>query len=98
MAEFNREDLLKVAKLSALELNDSEIESFGEQLKKVLAFVDQIKEVKVDGNFEQVRNINILRQDEAISTNPAEIIKQAPKHQENYFVVPKILGEKKGVA
>lgn len=95
MAEFNRDDLLKVAKLSALQLSEQEIESFEQQLKKVLAFVDQITAVKVDNVGHQVRNVNILRQDEAIPSNSEDIIKISPKNQLNYFVVPKILGEKK---
>lgn len=97
MADFNREDLLKVAKLSALELNENEIELFGNQLKQVLGFIDQIREVKVDQKVEQVRNENIFRDDVAVPTNPSEIIKLAPKHQESYFIVPKILNESKGV-
>jgi len=96
MAEFNKEDLLKVAKLSALDLNEQEIESFGEQLKKVLNFIDQITEVKTDGNIEQVRNKNIFREDEIIASNAKDVINQAPEQQLNYFVVPKILNETKG--
>lgn len=96
MAEFNKEDLLKVAKLSALELNEKEIESFGEQLKKVLNFIDQITEVKTDGNIEQVRNKNIFREDEILASNAKDVINQAPEQQLNYFVVPKILNETKG--
>ncbi|KKQ32223.1 MAG: Aspartyl/glutamyl-tRNA(Asn/Gln) amidotransferase subunit C [candidate division TM6 bacterium GW2011_GWF2_37_49] len=96
MAEFNKEDLLKVAKLSALDLNEQEIESFGEQLKKVLNFIDQITEVKTQGNIEQVRNKNIFREDEILSSNAKDVINQAPEQQLNYFVVPKILNETKG--
>lgn len=96
MADFSKDDLLKVAKLSALEIREDEIEMFGSQLKKVLAFVDQITEVKVDGGFETVGNENVLRDDVAVPSNPSDVIKLAPKAQESYFIVPKILNESKG--
>lgn len=96
MAEFNKEDLLKVAKLSALDLSEKEIENFGEQLKNVLNFIEQIKEVDVQNDFELIRNKNLFREDQVIESNPNEILNAAPQQQLNYFVVPKILNESKG--
>lgn len=96
MAEFNKEDLLKVAKLSALELTEKEIETFGEQLNKVLGFIEQIKQVNIEGDFELVRNKNIFREDQIVVSNSTEVLNQAPQQQLNYFVVPKILNENKG--
>jgi aspartyl-tRNA(Asn)/glutamyl-tRNA(Gln) amidotransferase subunit C len=96
MADFSKEELLKVAKLSALNLSDEEITTFQGQLNKVLNFIDQIKEVKITETAEQIRNKNILREDEIIPTDSADILNLAPDKQESYFVVPKILAENKG--
>ena len=93
---FNKDELLKVAKLSALNLSDSEIDIFTNNLEKVLNFIDQIKEVKVSAQVDQVRNKNILREDEIISTDSTDILNLAHDKQESYFVVPKILDENKG--
>lgn len=95
-ADFNKEELLKVAKLSALNLSDSEVELFTKQLTKVLAFVDQIKEVKVSAQAEPVKNKNLFREDLVVPTDSSEILNLAPDKQESYFVVPKILDENKG--
>jgi len=96
MADFSKAELLKVAKLSALNLSESEIESFTSNLEKVLNFIDQIKEVKVSAQAVQVKNKNILREDEVIPTDSTDILNLAPDKQESYFVVPKILDENKG--
>ncbi|KKQ11606.1 MAG: Asp-tRNA(Asn)/Glu-tRNA(Gln) amidotransferase subunit GatC [Candidatus Babeliales bacterium] len=95
-AGFNKTELLKVAKLSALNLSDSEIEIFTNNLEKVLNFIDQIKEVKVSAQVDQVRNKNILREDEVVPTDSTDILNLAHEKQESYFVVPKILDENKG--
>lgn len=95
-AGFNKAELLKVAKLSALNLSESEIENFTNNLEKVLNFIDQIKEVKVSAQAVQVKNKNILREDEVIPTDSTDILNLAPEKQESYFVVPKILDENKG--
>jgi aspartyl-tRNA(Asn)/glutamyl-tRNA(Gln) amidotransferase subunit C len=96
MADFSKEELLKVAKLSALNLSEDEIEKFPGQLEKVLNFVDQIKQVKISATTPQARNKNILREDEVIPTDSADILNLAPEKQESYFVVPKILDDNKG--
>lgn len=96
MADFSKQELLKVAKLSVLNLSDSEIDSFTNNLSKVLTFIDQIKEVEVSQTALQVKNKNILREDEVIPTDSTDILNLAPEKQENYFVVPKILDENKG--
>ena len=97
-SNFSREELLKVAKLSALNLSESEIEIFTNNLNKVLNFIDQIKEVKVCVQAEQIRNKNVLREDEVIPTDSTDILNLAPDKQESYFVVPKILDDNKGNA
>lgn len=96
MSNFSKEELLKVAKLSALNLSEGEIENFTNNLDKVLNFIDQIKEVKVSVQAVQVKNKNILREDEVIPTDSMDILNLAPEKQEGYFVVPKILDENKG--
>lgn len=95
---FSREELLKVAKLSALNLSESDVDLFTQQLNKVLEFVDQIKEVEISATAEQVKNRNILREDVVVPTDSTDILNLAPDKQECYFVVPKILDDNKGTA
>jgi aspartyl-tRNA(Asn)/glutamyl-tRNA(Gln) amidotransferase subunit C len=95
---FNKEELLKVAKLSALNLSDKDVDLFTQQLNKVLNFVDQIKEVKISVTAEQIGNKNILRDDIVVPNDSTDILNLAPDKQESYFVVPKILDDNKGNA
>ncbi len=98
MADFNKEELLKIAKLSALNLSEKEADTFTQQLNKVLDFVEQIKEVEVSQQSGAIKNVNVLRLDEVIPTDSNEILNLSPDRQESYFVVPKILDENKGSA
>lgn len=94
MAEFTKEELLKVAKLSALNLSPNEIDTFVTQLKNVIAYVDQLKAVTVTQQAASNKNVNVMRDDVVTPfpcTSPLEL---APQQQDNYFVVPKILDEK----
>jgi aspartyl-tRNA(Asn)/glutamyl-tRNA(Gln) amidotransferase subunit C len=94
MTTFNKQELLHIAKLSALKLEEHEIEVFTEQIKTILSYVDQLKSVDAIAQTQEIRNINIFRQDEPIKTDSAPILAQAPAVDEKYFSVPKILDEK----
>lgn len=94
MASFNKEELLHIAHLSALKLDDKEIDLFVDQIKTILGFVDQLKEVKISTQAESVHNVNIFREDTAIKTDASAIMEQAPVVDGPYFAVPKILDEK----
>lgn len=96
MAEFNKEELLKIANLSAIKLNNEELAAFSQQIQSILDYVDQLKEVLTTDQHvgQYVGNTNILREDEAIQSNPQPILECAPQRDGNYFVVPKIFEEK----
>jgi len=91
MADFNKEELLKIAQLAALNLNEQEVNLFGKQIATIIDYVDQIQEVKITTKAETVRNSNIFRDDEIKACNTEEILAQAPKRANRFFVVPKIL-------
>jgi len=94
MAGFNKEELHKIAHLSALKIDDKESDLFVEQIKTILAYVDQLQEIPMSTQAQSVRNINVLRDDQAYQFDSSQILAQAPERNENYFVVPTILEEK----
>lgn len=94
MAEFNKEELLKIAKLSGIQMSDADGDLFTDQIRKVLGFIDQLQTATITNTAESVRNVNILRTDIAIPTDATSPLELAPQRQEQYFVVPKILDEK----
>lgn len=94
MTTFTKEELLKIAHLSSLKLDEEEIPVFVNQIGAILEYVDQLGSIKISMQAEPVKNSNILRDDVAYPTNPKEIVNLAPQRQDDYFVVPKILDEK----
>ncbi len=94
MAEFNKEELLKIAKLSGLSMAENEIDLFTGQIQKVLGFIDQLQTVEITTTTESIRNVNILRADICQPATTETPLDLAPQRQGQYFVVPKILDEK----
>ena len=91
MPHITKEEIRTIAKLSALKLNKSEIESFSKQIEGILAYMDQVNEIKIETQGEKIKNINIFREDQAVKCDSTPILEQAPEKEDNYFVVPKIL-------
>lgn len=94
MTTFNKEELLHLADLAGLPLAESEIALFSEQIKAILAYVDQIKDIQIQPDLAPLRTDNVLREDVAVRKPNAAFLAQAPETDDGYFVVPKILDEK----
>jgi aspartyl-tRNA(Asn)/glutamyl-tRNA(Gln) amidotransferase subunit C len=94
MATFNKQDLLHIAHLSALTLEESEIDVFTNQIKTILTYVDELQQVTLSHQAESVSNVNVFREDIAVKADSASVLAQAPLKDDNYFTVPKILDEK----
>lgn len=87
-------EVRKIAKLARIELTDSEIEKYKDELSSILDFINKLNEVNTD-NVEPLRQItgltNSVRPDEShkeFEMNDElneKLIGQAP-HKENRFV------------
>ncbi|VVM06058.1 Glutamyl-tRNA(Gln) amidotransferase subunit C [Methylacidimicrobium tartarophylax] len=88
-------DVAYVAGLARLRLSPEEIETFGNQLEQVLAYVKKLEEVDVQDVVlvgEEKGFQNRLRPDRALpelSTN--EALENAPQRGSGLFLVPRIL-------
>ncbi len=91
MVDFNKKELLKVAKLSALELDEHEVELFEKQIHKILNFAEQLQQVAMTVEVEPRCNTNVFREDVVKQCNADDVLDQAPQRQGRYIVVPKIL-------
>jgi aspartyl-tRNA(Asn)/glutamyl-tRNA(Gln) amidotransferase subunit C len=91
MTKITKEEVLKIAKMSHLELHEDEIPALIQQLDDVLSYAERVKEVSGLSQEAPVRNINVMRQDVAVQSDPERILAQAPEREGNYFVVPAIL-------
>jgi len=89
--KITREELLKIASISKLEIKECELEGLIKQLQAVLSYAERVNQVAEDVDLPSSKNINIMRDDIAFPSCPKPILEQAPKEEEDYFVVPKIL-------
>ena len=88
--------MTRLATLSALKLDEQEIELLSSQIGAILNYATQIGQVDTTG-FSPVRltNQNIFRDDVAVQQPSEVLLAQAPKRKDQYFVVPQILEQNK---
>ena len=83
-----------------MELNDEEIEHFGEQLSNVLDYISKLSELDVEGVEPMAHALdvtNVLREDEPVNGMPRDAaLMNAPEQADGFFLVPKVLGEGSG--
>lgn len=86
-----------VAKLANLDLTDSEVTQFQEQLSEILDYVEILKEVpteKIEPTSQVTALENVLSQDEVgFSFSVKDALSGAPKTQKNLFQIKRILNK-----
>lgn len=89
------EEVRHVATLARLALSDEEMEMFREQLGEILAYVDRLQEVDVEGVEPYVTAAgtdNVFRQDSVAPSLPREdALGNAPREEDGGFSVPKVV-------
>ena len=93
---LSKEDVLKIAKLSKLEFQEDEIEKFQTDLNKILEHMEILNNVDTTG-VEPLFNVldlkDRLRKDEVQSVDiKKELLKNAPNKDDDFIIVPKIVG------
>ena len=90
-------DVAYVANLARIELTDEEKTQFQTQLNDVLHYVHLLDELDVDGiepTAHATPLFNVLRKDErGQSLDRDAVLANAPKSQNNEFMVPKIIDQ-----
>jgi len=86
----------KLAKLSSLTIEDDKKEAIAAELGQIIEFVENLNEIDVshvDATFTTIAGGQPLREDEACKVDGMSeaIMKNAPKSEDNYFVVPAII-------
>lgn len=96
MAHLTREDVLKLASLSKLDLTEEEIEKFQHELSDILGYVEKLSEVDVTGlkPTTQVTGLtDITRKDQLINygTGTEALLKNVPSRSGNNIKVRRVL-------
>ncbi len=85
----------KVAKLARLQLSESDVARFTQQLGQVLGYVEMLNELNTDGVAPLAHPLeieNVLREDVPVPSLPREsALSNAPKSDGRCFLVPQIL-------
>ena len=92
---MNKETVAKVARLSAIEMDDAGLDKMAPQLSKIMGFIEQLGEVDTEGVEPLANVVDIelaLRKDEVTDGNCVnKVLANAPEETQGFFVVPKIV-------
>jgi aspartyl-tRNA(Asn)/glutamyl-tRNA(Gln) amidotransferase subunit C len=91
MTKISRDEVLHIARISAMALKEEEIQPMIEQIEQMLSYAQRVTQVATQIEEPSMKNVNVMRRDVVILQNPAPILAQAPERAGNYFVVPMIL-------
>lgn len=88
--------LARLETLSSLNIDESKKEDMIKNLGEIVAFVENLNELdvsKIEATFTTLSGGTPMQEDEVVS-NPEvaqSILKNAPKSEDGYFIVPKII-------
>ena len=93
--QVSREELLHIAKLSDLKINDEEIDNYRLNLEDILNFAEIVKNADVEGLDETIGandNFNVFREDEIKEFEDRDaLLANAPEKERDMFKVPKVI-------
>ena len=96
--KIDKDTVDKIAHLARLEFNDADKEEIIKDMNNMLAFVEKLNELNTEGVEPLVYmtdEVNHLRKDEVkTEITQKEALQNAPKHDSDYFKVPKVVEKK----
>ena len=92
---LSTEDVLNIANLARLEINQNELDRYKQDLSRILEFVEQMNQADVN-NIEPMAHpqdmMQPLRIDKVAESNQREKFQEiAPATQEGLYLVPKVI-------
>jgi aspartyl-tRNA(Asn)/glutamyl-tRNA(Gln) amidotransferase subunit C len=85
----------RIAHLARIAVAEEEVEHLRGELNAILAFVEQLSEVKVEGiePMTSVTPIEMKKREDVVTDGgiPDDIVKNAPASEDHFFVVPKVV-------
>ena len=91
----DRTDVEHVADLARLRLTDAERVALTDQLRRIVDYFDQLREVNVDDvppTKHVIEMVNVDRDDEPVqSLDRDRVLEVAPDTNDGYFIVPRII-------
>lgn len=86
----------KVARLARLALPEARVKPMAAELNGIMAWIEQLNEVDIEGvepMTSAVEGASLPMRDDVVSdgNNPERVLKNAPKAEDGFFVVPKVV-------
>jgi aspartyl-tRNA(Asn)/glutamyl-tRNA(Gln) amidotransferase subunit C len=92
---LSADEVRQVARLARLELSDDELTRMGDQLNRILGYVELIQKLNTDGVEPLAHPLpvqNVFRPDELRPSLPVdEALRNAPARSGDFFAVPAVL-------
>lgn len=91
MTLISPQEVIKIAAISHIQLQDDEIEYLMHQIEQILTYAERVAQFSYGSYDTSYKNVNVVREDVTASFDVQAVLKQAPETEGNYFVVPIIL-------
>ena len=92
---LSKEDVLNIANLAKLQVNEDEVDRYKQDLSRILEFVEQMNQADVDNIAPMAHPQEMmqpLREDAITETDQREKFQQiAPATQDGLYLVPKVI-------
>jgi len=83
----------KLESLAMLEIDNKS--AMAKDLEEIVEFVENLNEIDtsyIDATFSTLSSSTLLREDEVVKSDVIkDVLKNAPKVKDNFFIVPKII-------
>lgn len=92
---LTREEVLHVAELARININEDEIDKYQKQLNDILKEMQRINEVDIKNDeilISPTINKNVYREDKPINSD-IDLLKNAPKTNGNYIEIKRIVND-----
>ncbi len=93
--QVSKEQLLHIAKLANLKLEDDKVEEYLENLQDILNFAEKINNAPTDGLGETIGandKYNVFRKDEIVEFEDKDaLLQNAPSQERRMFKIPKVI-------
>ncbi|MGV6819762.1 MAG: Asp-tRNA(Asn)/Glu-tRNA(Gln) amidotransferase subunit GatC [Parvularcula sp.] len=96
---IDKETVRKVAHLARIDLPEDRLEPMAQELSGILGWIEQLNEVDIDGVEAMASTVEVAlpMRDDVLGEGPTgggqpeNIVANAPKTEDHFFVVPKVV-------
>ena len=91
--KIDLDEARRIADLAHLEFDEAGLQRMAGEMTKILTYIDQLREVDVEGFEERDAAVTLFRDDEPHTSVDRELVaRNAPAWRDGFFVVPKVIG------